>query len=680
MSFNISEETKENILIVLTVVLVSFICFANSLLGEFISDDTTLIVDKYNVKSLAYIPTLFAENYFGKNDPAGGYRPLTNLTFAIDFAINQLNPYGYHLVNILIHTINCLLIYWLCNNYSKIKLLSLLAALFFAVHPIHSEPVATIYGRPELLTTMFLLGAWIFYIKSSQKSYLYIFSLISYFLALLSKETGIILLGLLLLAQICTEKSWFSKLKPSPKLIGYILATIPYLIMRVAVTKTLGMPKTGQFFTDETFLTRLCVMILGYVKYFELLIWPKDLATVYSYQIIPKVTTFTLPVILALLLILSVLAIGIWQLNKNPLLAFSILFFFVASSAVSNIIFPTGSIVTERGVYLASFSICLLFAIIFYKLYQFGWQKLVVLLSIGILALASFRTYYRNLDFQNDIVFIHSILKYSPGLTSQVYQLAAVYEKKGDLAKAEECYKKIVEQTPCSYYACGTLANIYIKQNRYEEALPLAQKELSVNPNSVPGHLAMARLYDIKENYQKALESILEVTKNVYQPNPQLEYEVGLAFYKVGDLKQAEIRMKKAIELDSSFYEPLVNLAKILQKQNRYEEAIIILDKAIKMAPNDADIYNLYGANLFEQNKLCEAKSYLLKSISLNNKIAETHYNLARVFSKLNLFAEAKSQLIIALNLNPKFEEAKETLTSLNKEINSSLTPIDCPN
>lgn len=679
MKFNLSEETKQNTLIALTIILVCFLCFANSLLGEFISDDKTLILNKYNIKSLYYIPTLFSENYFGKNDPAGGYRPLTNLTFALNFALNKLDPYGYHLANIFIHIINCFLIYWLCNNYSKIKLLSVLTALFFAAHPVHGEVVGMICGRSDLLATMFLLGAWIFYIKSSQNNYMYAFSLISYFLALLSKETGIVLVGMLLLAQLCTEKSWSSRLKISPKLLGYILTTIPYLAMRIAVTKTVGMPKTGEFFANETFLTRLCVMTLGYVKYFQLLVWPKDLATVYSYQIVPRVTTFTLPVILGLLLITTVIVIGIWQINKNPIVSFSILFFFVVSSVVSNIVFSTGSIITERGIYLASVSICLIFALIFYRLYQLGWQKLAICLSIGVLLLASVRTYYRNQDFQDDLIFNKSILKYSPGLVSQVYQLAVVYERIGDLAKAEECYRKIVEADPCSYYSCASLALLYISQSNYEQALPLAQKELSVNPSSVPGHLAMARLYDVKQDYKKALESMTFVYTHVYQPDPKLENETGLAFYKTDDLKQAEIHMRKAIELDSNFYEPLVNLASVLQKQNRYSEAIVFLDKAVTMAPDDFNIYNLYATNLLAQNKLCEAKTYLYKSLSLNNQIAETHYKLGLVFSQMNLFTDAKKQLLIALNINPKLEEAKQALASINSS-NPNATPVNCPN
>jgi tetratricopeptide (TPR) repeat protein len=679
MNLNLSQETKENILISLTIILVCFICFANGLSGEFISDDKTLIVDKYNVKSLYYLPTLFNENYFGKNDPAGGYRPLTNLTFAIDFAINQLNPYGYHVTNLILHIINCLFIYFLCNYYTRIKTLSLFSALFFAAHPIHCEPVTIIYGRPELLTNVFLFIAWSFYIKSSKSKIAYVISLVSYFFALLSKESGIILIGILILVQFCTEKTWLDKIKPSPKIIGYILITIPYLLIRMVVTKTIGMPKTGQFFIDEDFTTRTCVIILSYIKYFELLIWPKDLATVYSYQIIPKVTTFTLPIILSLLLIFAIVAIGLWQVNKRPFLAFSILFFFVASAAVSNIIFPTGSIVTERGVYLASLSICMLLGIMFYKLYELGWQKLAVFLSICILALASFRCYYRNLDFKDDITFTYSLLKYSPGLISQVYQLATIYEQKGDLTKAEECYKKIIETTPCSYYACGSLALLYINQNNDEKALPLATRELLENPNSIPGHLAMARIHDRKGDYQKALESMLMVSKNVYQPDPKLENEIGLAFYKVNDLKQAEIRIKKAIELDQNFTEAYILLVRILQKQDRYNEAIPFLEKALALNPNNFEPYNLYSINLLAQNKPCDAKTYLYKSLSLNNQIAETHYNLGLTFSQLNLFTEAKRHLLTSINLNPKLQEAKEAIIAINKKTDASLTPINCP-
>ncbi len=189
-------------------------------------------------------------------------------------------------------------------------------------------------------------------------------------------------------------------------------------------------------------------MSLGYLMYFKILVWPKDLLTIYTYTTIPKQTSLSLSVILALLLIFTIILIGIWQVNKRPLLAFSLLFFFVVSSVISNIIFPIGIFIAERVIYLASLSICLLFAITIYWLYQLGWKKISIILSIFILILSSFRTYFRNQDFLTDITVLNSAAKYDNKLVFHRFFLGVAYQRKADLAKAEECFKAVIASDP----------------------------------------------------------------------------------------------------------------------------------------------------------------------------------------------------------------------------------------
>ncbi|KAF0191635.1 MAG: hypothetical protein FD167_6038, partial [bacterium] len=169
-SFNSIKESQKNFLIVLIIVLLPLLCFSNSLLGEFVYDDNLVVEENVYIKTLSNIPNLFLQTYWGENSGQGLYRPLTHITFALNFAIGGLDPYGYHLVNIFIHITNCLLIYCLSIAYCKSRFLSLLCTLFFAVHPIHSEAVAAIYGRPEILAITLLLIAWIAYFKSANSN------------------------------------------------------------------------------------------------------------------------------------------------------------------------------------------------------------------------------------------------------------------------------------------------------------------------------------------------------------------------------------------------------------------------------------------------------------------------------------------------------------------------------
>lgn len=554
-----AKDSQKDLLCILVITLVTLLCFANSLSGEFIFDDFVVIQDNPNIKSLSNIFDLFLQSYWGTNPSSGNYRPLTNVSFALNFAISSSNSYSYHLVNILFHTINCGLIYYLCNHYCQRKLLSLFCGLFFAVHPLHSEAVAAIYARPEILATMFLLIAWLCYLVSTKNTYYYIFSLLSYFLSLLSKESGITLIGILLLVEICLKSSWLSKIKSSTKILGYILVTIIYLIIRIYVTQTIGFPTSGQFFANETFLTRLYTMSLGYVEYFKLLVWPAKLYTEYDYSVIPKATTLDLSVALSLLLIILIVILGIWQIKKNSLIAFAILFFFVTTSIVSNIFIPTGILIAERTIYLPVASICLLLAAILYQIYIKGWQRVAITGFILILSLATIRTYLRNFDFQSDFTFFSSIIKLVPNHPKGNYGLGLYYEHINDFAKAEVYFKKALELSPNSALIHVIIGNLYNKQGRSDMAMAMFKKAISLNANDADAHsyygaglIAQGNLCEAKVHLKKAIS----LNKNLAKAHNNL----GIVYAELNMYLEATSEFETAINLDPEYFQAKENL------------------------------------------------------------------------------------------------------------------------
>lgn len=680
-SFSAISESKKNILILLIIVLTNLLAFANSTLGEFVVDDHGLIQENADIRSLSRIPKLFQQGYWANEPSIGHYRPIPMVTFAFDYAINGLNPYGYHLTNIFIHTLSCLLIYWLCNKYTEKKLLSLLCAVFFSLHPVHCEIVSIINGRPELLATMFLLAAWCFYLKSFENNYWYILSLFVFFLSLLSKETSFTFIGILMLAQVCTNPTWSTRLIPNKKIIGYVLMTFPYLLLRVLITGAFGVPQGGQYFLPtDTFLMRVYTMSYGYLGYFRMLVWPKELRLYYANDFIVTQTSLTLGIALALLLITSIIAIGIWQIKKNPIIAFGILFFFVASSIASNIFIVTGHLIAERVIYLASLSICLLAATLLYYLYEQGWQKTTICLSILLSLMLLGRTYYRNIDFQNDFSLNSSVVKISPGNLPANFALGLYYESQEQLDKAETYFKKSMQINPRYGSVYAILGNIYIKQGRYDEALTALQQQITLTPTSALPYVALGRLYSIKQDYKKSVEAYYQAVKYAV-PHAKLENEVALALLNANNLQEAEVHFRKSVLLDPTFSEALVNLAKVLQKQNQYDQSKEFIDKALELAPNEADTYILYGTYLLAKNDLCGAKNYLLKALSINRQAFEAHYQLGIVYTQMNFFEGARLELQTALSLKPKLLEAREKLNLITQQ---SLTKtkadmVKCP-
>ncbi|KAF0240489.1 MAG: hypothetical protein FD167_4159, partial [bacterium] len=462
-------------------------------------------------------------------------------------------------------------------------------------------------------------------------------------------------------------------------IIGYVLITFPYLLLRVLITGAFGVPQGGQyFFPTDTFLMRLYTMSYGYLGYFRMLIWPAALRLYYGQDFIITKTTLTLAVAAALLLVIGIVILGIWQIKRNPIIAFAILFFFVASSIASNILVPTGHLIAERVIYLASLSICLLAATGLYSLYQKGFKKVTIGLSILLSLMLLGRTYFRNIDFQNDFSLNSSVVKISPDNLPANFALGIYYESQEQLDKAEFYFKKSMEISPRYGAVYAILGNIYIKQGRYDEAVAFLDQQIAITPTNALPYIALGRLYSIKQDYVKSVEAYYQAARYAV-PHAKLENELALALLNANSLKEAQEHFRKSIFLDPTFSEAMVNLAKVLQKQNKFDQAQEFINRALELSPNDADAYTLYGVSLLAKNDLCGAKSYLLRALTINRQSSEAHYQLGLVYAQMNFFNGARIELQTALSLNPRLVEAKEKLSLITQKSLTKVDVVKCP-
>ncbi len=181
---------KDRLRIGLLLAVVALV-YANTLLNQFALDDGLYITRNPQVTQFTW-RGLFAANRF-----TNVFRPFTFATLAFNWELHGAHPFGFHLLNLLLHAAVTLLLYFLlCSlleERAQGKTVALVAAALFAVHPIHTEAVASVMGRPELLAAGFLLGAWILHLRDQE-----IPALICFALALLSKESAAAFLPLVL--------------------------------------------------------------------------------------------------------------------------------------------------------------------------------------------------------------------------------------------------------------------------------------------------------------------------------------------------------------------------------------------------------------------------------------------------------------------------------------------------
>eukprot|EP00079_Xenopus_tropicalis_P032666 XP_017946437.1 PREDICTED: transmembrane and TPR repeat-containing protein 3-like [Xenopus tropicalis] len=183
---------------------VIFLCYWNSLFCGFVFDDVSAILDNKDLHPSTPLKKLFQNDFWGtpmsEERSHKSYRPLTVLTFRLNYLFSELNAVSYHFLNVVLHAVVCIVFLKVCRLFMDTKI-SLLATLLFAVHPIHTEAVTGVVGRAELLSSIFLLAAFLSYTKSKgpDNSIVWTPIAVAVFLvavATLCKEQGITVVGI----------------------------------------------------------------------------------------------------------------------------------------------------------------------------------------------------------------------------------------------------------------------------------------------------------------------------------------------------------------------------------------------------------------------------------------------------------------------------------------------------
>ncbi len=465
-----SPENKKLALISLVIISIcAFIIYGNSLFNKYALDDAIVITEnKFTQEGIKGIPDILKYDTFTgfwyANDttkspqqiqeekklvPGGRYRPLSLITFAIENSIfgskmqDEVSqktfigcPFVNHLVNLLLYIATVYLLFnilyiLLPKNGKKWYIgLPFLISLLFLFHPIHTEAIANIKGRDEIMTLLFSLLALVFtikYHKEDKKKFL-IFSGISLFLGLLSKENAITFLAVIPLTIYLFVDKNFKKIFIS--LLPLIISAAVFLIIRASV---IGFSHSGKVveelmnnpFLGASFGEKYATIFVTLLLYIKLLIFPYPLTyDYYPHQI--EIVNFSSPLaILSLLLYLAMFVIAIYGILKKKdnftwkIILLSIIFFLIPLSIVSNIFFNVGTFMNERFVFISSIGHCIISAYLLYiiptkitKTYKTSQAIIITFLAI-ILLLWCYQTINRNFAWKDDYTLFTTDVKTS---------------------------------------------------------------------------------------------------------------------------------------------------------------------------------------------------------------------------------------------------------------------------
>ena len=380
------EGKRFHLIAVSLIAILTLIVYSNTFHASFHFDDTPQIVENYQIRNL--------DNLL---DILKGQRGLAMATFAINYAIGGLNVMGYHIVNLTIHIMNGIMVYFLVfitlhgvlgtdlKSVPKAKRIAIYTALLFAVHPIQTQAVTYIVQRMEILASMFMLIALLLFIKAVKTSmitmrvFLYGIIAVSYILGFYSKEIAITLPALVFIYDYCfLAEGDFKKIMARMPLYFVLLAMLAFFTTRTltGLQETPGESASAGFgvqsiTSNEYLFTQFNVLW----TYLRLLILPINQNFDYDYPVAKSI--FEFPTFLSFVGILLILVSAFYLLTPyasrfthyGRLIAFFILWFFVILSPTSSFI-PIIDVIFEHRLYLASVGFFVLLSLAFDSLFK----------------------------------------------------------------------------------------------------------------------------------------------------------------------------------------------------------------------------------------------------------------------------------------------------------------------
>ena len=578
---------------IVCLLFVTVAIYLNTLHNQFVFDDIPLILDNPPVKYLDNI------SHFTSGIGKIPYRPLRGMSYALDYRFTGLNPVGYHISNIVFHVLTTLLVYFITAALTGNMRVAFFASCLFAVHPVHTESVAYISGRRDILSTLFyLLGFYLFLLARQRHKKKFILpALVAYLLALASKEMAVTLPAVFFVYDLFFNlpeqgslgKRCAASLKrvfSSYKLFYLSLSTIGILFTCYTVVIKSSSNKVG-FYGGSLYVQVLtvCKMLVYYIK---ILFYPVNLIADYSFNAFPLSQSFFEPATLFSLMTLCALAFLTGKLLvRNTLMAFALVWFFITLLPVCHII-PHHELLAEHYLYLPSFGFVVLMALLLERALTFiRWRSSVYIAFAVIIVLFSARTVYRNYDWKNGYTLWTRTVKMVPNCVRALNNLGIECYKRRDLIKAKKLYRRALTIQPNYVKSYHNLGNVYSVEKDFTRAVEMYKKAIQLDPKNVRYHINIGNVYAVQKNYDEALRAYQLAL--YYKPlNAEAHNNLGKIYTRTNRYREAIEHYTKALEIQPAFLEPHLSLARLyLQKYQDNRKALYHLKRWLKKAPGD---------------------------------------------------------------------------------------------
>ncbi|HEX2936081.1 MAG TPA: glycosyltransferase family 39 protein [Bacteroidales bacterium] len=631
----------------LIFLIVSFILYGNTLGNKYCLDDAIVITqNKFTQEGFRGIDDIFATEsftgFFGESKAlvsGARYRPLSIATFAIEQQIFGESPAISHFINIVLYFLTGLLLFLALQQIipleDKQKMwVAFISTLLFLFHPVHTEAVANIKGRDEIMALLFSLISiyYIFKFYMDNKVLKLIIASISFFLALLSKENAffvIILLPLLLYA--LGHQTLGKMFKAYPYLIG---ATVIYFIIRHSVTGDLITVKSDELmnnsFLHASVAGKYATIMFTLGVYLKLLVFPHPLTYDYYPYHIPLMDWSSGLVWLSFFLYLAMVLAAIYYFRKKIIISIAIAFYLIPLAPVSNILFPIGVFMNERFLYISSIGFCIVVGYYTFKAYELKKLRMLVLVVLPVLfILIGFKTIDRNKAWYNDYTLFTTDVKTSVNSAKSNCSAGGILMESTDTITNNTRKQQILRQSvgylqkavsihPTYIDAWLLLGNAYFKMGtQFDSTIICYTTILNINPQH---QLTIKNLLAVNEHIaevDKKLQ-ILELVLKYDPANYLANYKLGQLYGKEkGDLDRSIHYLTKAAEIDPSKQEAFIDLGVAYGLKKEFAKSASMLEKAVAINPNDPNVLMNLGLSYQFMGDMNKARVCFVKADSL---------------------------------------------------------------
>ena len=621
--------------------------------GSFILDDRILTNAEPVQKVSGLWQIWFSPSAIGEE---GHYWPLVYTTFWLEHKLWGYAPAGYHIVNVLLHLANTLLLWHLLRRLAVSG--AWLVAAVFAVHPLHVESVAWIIERKDVLSGLFYLAAllaWMRFVERPNPRR-YACSLALYAAALLSKSIAITLPAVLLIWH------WWKQGRVTST---DLLRLVPFGVVGLVITvgdlsfyQSVEPLSLGYSFIERTLIAARALWF-----YAGKLLWPSELAFTYPLWDIRVAD----PLAWGYPIAAVALVVGLWyfrqQLGRGPLAG--ALFFAVTLLPVLGFVdygYMQFSFVADRFQYLAGIGVmAVVIGAVSYGVGHLSnlWQKGALGVAVVVLAVLGLLT-WRQANIYRDHETLHRhIIALNPQARDAHLNLGILLYNQARYAEALDVARIAVEQRPDHSKAHAYLGAILNALRRFDEAEPHLRRAIALNPQEKNAHFNLGNTLCEQGRYAEALE----VARVAVEQRPDFaaaHTTLGIALTALGRFEEAEAHLRRAIALNPRTQNVHFNLGLILYYQDRYAEALDVTHVAVEQRPDFALGSINLGLALNALGRSKEAETHLRHALELNPQNVDSFQKLIELLTPQGRYEEAIDLIALAAALAPDSTQAAE--------------------